>query len=270
MGIACATARGAAAQTAPKPADRGPQDVYDVNPDADAADRYEIEVYGSATVAAGHTMFELHSNYTPTGFTFDDDGTIPDNHALHESLEITRGFTDWFELGIYDFNSENPGDGWALAGTSIRPRVRAPESWGWPVGVSVSQELEWMGSKYSVDSWTYELRPIVDKQIERLYIAVNPTFDHALRGPDASKGFQFAPSADVGYDVTAQVNLALEYYLSLGRITNLLPSVSQQQQLFYAVNLNLSPSYEINFGYGVGLDRAVEKRMIKLILGRRM
>jgi hypothetical protein len=36
---------------------------------AAAQDNYEIQVYGSSTVAKGHTMFELHSNYTFLGST---------------------------------------------------------------------------------------------------------------------------------------------------------------------------------------------------------
>ena len=32
-----------------------------------AQDNYEIQVYGSETVDPGHTMLELHSNYTFNG-----------------------------------------------------------------------------------------------------------------------------------------------------------------------------------------------------------
>ncbi|HTR77777.1 MAG TPA: hypothetical protein VMH39_06690 [Gemmatimonadaceae bacterium] len=262
--------RVAPAQTTRPPIDRGPPDLLDVTPDADAGDRYEIEVYGAATVAPGRWMLELHSNYVADGFTYSVDGTIPDEHALHETLELTRGLTDWAELGGYVFTSQSPGRGWSAAGYSVRPRLRVPERWAWPVGVSLSQEVAWFKSEYSANAWTYELRPIIDKQIERWYLALNPTLERALRGPDASKGFILSPSADLGFDVTAAVNLSLEYYASLGRLAHPLPPVSREQQLFYAVNLNLSPRYELNAGYGRGLDRAAEKSMIKLILGRRL
>jgi hypothetical protein len=230
---------------------------------------YEIQVYGAATVDSGHTMVELHSNYTLHGFTMTDDGTIPDNHAIHETVEITHGFSSWTEIGFYIFTSDNPGYGEQWVGDHIRPRFRVPESWNWPVGFSISQEVGYVRPQYSADTWSYEFRPIIDKQIGKLYIAVNPAFEHSLRGPDSDKGFQFAPGVNVGYDVTEQVNLALEYYGSVGSPTAILPDTLQQHQLFYVANLNLSPDYEINFGYGVGLDRAVEKGIIKLILGRR-
>jgi hypothetical protein len=236
---------------------------------ATAQANYEIQVYGAATVDSAHTMFELHSNYTLKGFTTTDDGTIPDNHAIHETLEITHGFSSWTEVGFYFFNSDNPGYGFEYVGSHIRPRFRVPESWNWPVGFSISQEVGYVKPAYSADTWSYEFRPIIDKQMGKLYIAVNPAFEHSLRGPDSDKGFQFAPGVNVGYDVTEQVNLALEYYASVGNITAFLPDTAREQQLFYVANLNFSPNYEINVGYGVGLDRDAEKGIIKLILGRR-
>src|SRR5215472_18924554 len=53
---------------------------------AAAQDNYEIQVYGSETVAAGATMFELHSNFTWDGRRIDDAGLWPTEDALHETL----------------------------------------------------------------------------------------------------------------------------------------------------------------------------------------
>ena len=47
---------------------------------ARAQDNYEIQVYGSDTVAAGHTMVELHSN-----FTFQGSKTIGGRNVSHQS-----------------------------------------------------------------------------------------------------------------------------------------------------------------------------------------
>src|SRR5215467_14852428 len=55
-----------------------------------AQDNYEIQVYGSETVAPKTTMLELHSNFTVDGSKpvpgseYAADGTYPTNHALHE------------------------------------------------------------------------------------------------------------------------------------------------------------------------------------------
>jgi len=102
-----------------------------------AAD-YEIQVYGSETVAPRRTMVELHSNYTLKGERETINGVFPSHHALHETLEITHGFTSWFETGFYVFTSIQPGAGWEWVGNNIRPRIRVPAEWNWPVGVSLS------------------------------------------------------------------------------------------------------------------------------------
>src|SRR5215831_14119328 len=71
-----------------------------------AQENYEIQVYPSETVPRGGTMFELHSNYTRIGCAVGcPDGMLPTNHAVHETLEITHGFTDWSELGFYWFTA---------------------------------------------------------------------------------------------------------------------------------------------------------------------
>jgi hypothetical protein len=237
---------------------------------ASAQENYEIQVYGSETVARNVTMFELHSNYTLDGRRLVLDGELPTNHAIHETLEITHGWNDWSELGFYWFMSKPDGQGLQWVGTHLRPRVRAPESWGWPVGVSISQELGWSKAAFSGDTWTYELRPIIDKQMGRWYVSINPALEKSLRGPTASTPFSFAPNVDVGYDLTKQVNVALEYYGSTGTVNRIDPVAEQDHQLFYAVNLNVSPEWEFNLGFGTSLTASGDKKLIKMILGRRV
>ncbi|HVX38590.1 MAG TPA: hypothetical protein VHB25_03370 [Gemmatimonadaceae bacterium] len=238
---------------------------------AAAQENYEIQVYGSETMPAHSTMFELHSNFTVNGRRgLSDDGEFPTNHAIHETLEITHGFNDWSELGFYWFTSVPRGGNWDWVGTHIRPRVRVPESWGWPVGVSISQEFGWSKAQFSGDTWTYEFRPIIDKQLDRWYVAFNPALEKSLRGPNANKPFEFAPALNVGYDVTKQVNLAVEYYGGYGPVTGFDPAAEQEHQLFFATNLNLAPRWEFNLGYGTALTAGGDKKIVKMILGRRV
>ena len=74
-------------------------------------DNYEIQVYGYETVEAHHTMVELHSNFTFQGSKTFQDGLLPTNHQLHETIEITHGFNNWFETGFYIFTSAQNGQG---------------------------------------------------------------------------------------------------------------------------------------------------------------
>jgi len=242
---------------------------------AKAQDNYEIQVYGSDTVAPKTTMLELHSNFTVDGSypaprsRFTADGLYPTNHAEHETVEITQGMNSWSEVGFYIFTSARNGDGWQWVGDHIRPRVRAPDSWHWPVGVSLSMEFGYQRALFSKDTWTMELRPIVDKQIGRWYFAVNPALERSFHGPSVTEGVGFSPSAKFSYDFNKYISGGLEYYASYGSITDVASLHNQEQQFFPCVDLNLSEAWEFNFGMGVGVTRSTDHLIVKMIIGRR-
>ena len=161
-------------------------------------------------------MVELHSNFTVEGQTASIDGVYPTNHQEHETVELTEGLNDWSEVGFYIFTSEQDGHGVQWVGDHIRPRVRVPDSWGWPVGVSLSTEIGFQRSAYSTDTWTWEIRPIIDKSIGRWYFAVNPALERTLHGPDVNQGWGFAPSVKISYDFTRVVSGGIEWYADYG------------------------------------------------------
>ncbi len=154
-------------------------------------------------------------------------------------------------------------------GDHIRPRVRVPDSWHWPVGVSLSTEVGYQRAVYSPDTWTWEIRPIVDKAIGRWYFAVNPALERTWHGPDVAQGVGFAPGAKISYDFTNTVSAGFEYYADYGRLGNFDTIRQQQQQIFAVTDLNVSPKWEINFGVGIGPTAATDHLIIKGILGRR-
>ena len=127
---------------------------------AHAQGNYEIQVYGAATVAPHSTMVELHSNFTAQGQRYEIGGVYPTNHQEHETIEITTGINNWAEVGWYIFTSEQSGHGVQWVGDHIRPRVRVPDSWHWPLGVSLSTEVGYQRAVYSPDTWTWEIRPM--------------------------------------------------------------------------------------------------------------
>ena len=234
-----------------------------------AQGNYEIQVYGSETVAPRTTMVEVHSNFTAVGDRKPADGTAPTHHAEHETLEITQGVNDWSEVGFYVFTSEQSGLGAEWVGSHIRPRVRVPVSWHWPVGVSLSTEVGYQRALFDRDTWTWELRPIVDKEIGRWYFAVNPAFERTWHGPGVRDGLDFAPAVKVSYDFTKKVTGGVEYYADYGDARAIASLHDQQQQIFPAIDLNLSPQWELNFGVGVGPTAATDHWIVKTIVGRR-
>ena len=242
---------------------------------AHAQDNYEIQVYGADTVAPKTTMLELHSNFTVDGTKplpdskYAADGLYPTNHAEHETVEITQGINNWSEVGFYIFTSARDGDGWQWVGDHIRPRVRVPDSWHWPLGVSLSTEFGYQRRQFSTDTWTWEIRPIVDKTIGRWYFAVNPALERSFHGQTVNQGVGFSPSAKVSYDFNKYISGGLEYYADYGSLGGFYSFHNQQQQFFPAVDLNVSPNWEINVGVGVGPTSATDHLIVKAIVGRR-
>jgi len=189
--------------------------------------------------------------------------------TLHETLEITTGITPIFETGFYLFTSYVPGHGYQVVGSHIRPRIMVPSQWNLPVGLSLSVEFGYQRPEYSSATWSLELRPIIDKQWGRWYLALNPAFEKSVRGLNSSTGFDFGPSGKISFDVTKLVAFGVEYYSSLGPVGRFDGWENQQHQIFPAIDLNFSPAWEFNFGVGIGLTRSTDDLMIKLILGRR-
>jgi hypothetical protein len=234
---------------------------------AHAQGNYEIQVYGADTVAPRSTMVELHSNFTADGHP-KIGGVAATNHAEHETVEITQGINDWSEVGFYIFTSEQSGLGAQWVGDHIRPRVRVPDKWHWPVGVSLSNEIGYQRALFSPDTWTWEIRPIIDKTTGRWYFAVNPALERTWHGPDVNLGIDFSPAVKISYDITKKIAGGIEYYADYGNITNIASLHDQQQQIFPAIDLNVSPKWEINFGVGVGPTAATDHWIVKGILGR--
>ena len=233
-----------------------------------AQDNYEIQVYGSQTMAKQYTMAELHSNYTFGGSTETANKVLPTHHILHETIEITHGFSDCFEIGFYFFNAIGSGNRTNYVGSHIRPRIKVPDSWKWPVGVSLSIEGGYQKQEYSEDDWSVEIRPIIDRTLGRVYLSFNPTFEKSLHGLNSDQGYIFSPNLKANYSLGSVWAVGVEYYGSVGHLTNFASFNQQGHQLFAAADVNFSPKWELNFGYGYGFSLA-DNKIAKVILGYR-
>ena len=236
---------------------------------ASAQDNYEIQVYGSATIEPAVTMVELHSNFTLAGSENIANGVLPTQSSLHETIEITHGFSECFEVGGYLFTSLPRGGAWQWVGSHLRPRVSAPSHWAWPIGASLSIEAGYAKREFSVDTWDVEIRPIIDRQSGPWYFSLNPVFDHSLKGEGAARGFEFSPNAKVSFQLVEEIAIGLEYYGSIGPLTDPYPVHDQEHQLVPAIDLDVSPEWEINVGVCFGITPGTDHVIAKMILGRR-
>jgi len=234
-----------------------------------AQGNYEVQVYASQLTPKGVTMVELHSNITAKGTRGVMDGVLPTNRAVHETVEITHGFNEWFETGFYQFTSIQADGSWKWVGTHIRPRISLPEKYHLPVGLSLSTEFGYQRPNFDSDTWTWEIRPIIDKQIGRLYLAFNPTFEKSFHGPNKDAGYEFSPNIKFAYDVHRKVAVGLEYYGAYGPAFSWDRPRDTEQMFLPAIDVDFGKNWEFNFGVGVGVTQATDHLLIKAILGYR-
>jgi hypothetical protein len=235
-----------------------------------AQENYEIQVYGSETTPKNETVFELHSNFTGKGSLISENGVYFSNKIEHETIEITHGFGQNFEIGFYLFNAIGSQSRTGFVGTHIRPRVRVPENWHWPIGASLSAEIGVQNKLFSEDDFTLELRPIFDKSIHKIYFSFNPVLGKAFHGLNSKESFDFSPNLKASYELSKKVIGGLEYYGSLGTLNKFAPRALQDHCLFFAFDLDVHPKWELNFGYGVALNEKTDGNIIKMILGYRL
>lgn len=235
-----------------------------------AQENYEIQVYGSQTQRPGSTIFELHSNFTFNGEKETIKGVRPSYHALHETVEITHGISQNFELGFYLFTNYTAKYGYNVVGTHIRPRVMAPASWQWPVGVSLSAEVGYQRPQYAGETWSLELRPIVDKQWSKFYLSFNPTFGVAIKSSDNNHVPVFEPNVKAAYNAFRNWSLGVEYYGEMGAINAFETLAAQNHAVFLAADLLNNSAWELNTGAGFGLTPATDGFIFKVLVGRRV
>src|SRR4029434_5345897 len=89
-----------------------------------------------------------------------------------------------------------------FAGWRLRPRIRAPDQWNLPVGLSLSFEVAFPEPQFEENSATLEVRPIIEKAFGRWQVDLNPVIGRALSGPGTSEGWDFDPSGRLGFSDT--------------------------------------------------------------------
>ena len=188
----------------------------------------EIQVYASPTIGNNATIIELHSTYT-----FNGSKALlaaSDANWTNFTLEVTHGFADNFEIGLYLFTAVSPDGSYQYLGNQIRPRVIVPENWSWPLGASLSVELGFFRpDKESEFIWQGEVRPIFDKTINNWYFSFNPNIDFALTGDDKNVGM--APQFKAMFAIQKIAGLGFEYYGFLGTFDVVLPGQDQEHRI---------------------------------------
>jgi hypothetical protein len=236
---------------------------------AQAQNLFEVQVFPDEILERGQTELEFHSVVMPSGTRLTDDLLDPNGH-VHLSVEVSHGWTNAFETGVFVETSPSSGDDHpALTGFHFRPKFRLAEWPPFPFHVSVSLEYAFLKQPADLEfRQALAITPIFERHVGRFEISFNPALEITLTGPDAGSSPVFGPSAKAASRVGRSVWLGVEYYAETGSIRRLEPLSEQHHLIFPVLDIRSPSGWDLNFGIGRGLTGASEHWVVKTIVGR--
>ena len=231
-----------------------------------AIDFYEIQIYPTETVAREHLQVEVHSN-SVTVATGAAAHTALRPYEVHETVETTYGLFDHLELGQYLATVRFHNGNYEYAGsrTKLHFGIGDPSTGLGAVGGNL--ELDYMRSAAETNPLTFELRPILERRLDRLLLVANLSLVKPFRGPGTHQGVTFSPSGLLSYDLVDWLTPALEYYGDVGPLQAVPSASGQEHFLVPALDLHLLPRLELNIGMGFGVTQESRGTFVKSIIG---
>jgi hypothetical protein len=232
-------------------------------------DPFEFEVYPYQTVGRGVAELESLNSFVPKGHTEGDSGLssgdLPSNLMSRNAFELAYGLTDKIEAAAY-LNLAHPnGKPFRYAGSKFRLRGSLFEQGELPVDLGWYVELDWHKTPtFDGTELELEFKPIIEKDIGRFEIDVNPIFEKALNGEEQSAGVEFGYAAGVYYNFWRTISPGVEFYGGIGLIDDVDPPHDQQHYVFPVFRGLLPYGLEYNFGAGFGLTRGSDQVITKV------
>jgi len=237
---------------------------------ADAqVDPWEFEVYPYTTEGPGVMELETDNAVVANGHSAGGEGTAAGTFRSqgmwYNQYELTYGLTDRIEAAAYLNMAQPSGHGYWYAGSKYRLRGHLFDEETLPVNLGWYLELEWHKTpQFDGSELELELRPIIEKDLGRLSIVLNPKFEKAVfLGPDRNKGFEFGYANAIYYRWMRELSPGLEFYGGIGRIDDSDPLREQQHYIFPVVWGSLPNGIEYNIGPGFGLTRGSDRVIVK-------
>ena len=232
---------------------------------AAAQDAFEIQVYNAETAPPLQVGAEMHLNHFFVGSLVGDGPERPTNHVTHLTLEPHVGIASWCEAGGYFLMAFRADGTYDFAGLKLRFKMRWPAKlWG-VLGLALNQELSMTRRDYEADELGWEIRPVLDLEWQRLYLAVNPIVSVPLGARVVVP--ELAPSFKGAVRVVDFLSVGAEYYAAFGPLNRAVPVAEQSHRLFGALDFEWKYGrqlYDLNFAVGYGFT-GPEKWIAKLI-----
>ena len=233
-------------------------------------DPYEFEVYPYATLSRGMIEIESDNAVSANGFNQPDKGlggVYPSQGMWFSGEEITYGLTDRIETAAYVTFAQPSGHGFWWAGDKFRLRGRLFDPGTLPVDLGWYAELEWHKTPQFDDAdLELELKPIIEKDIGRFSLVLNPVFEKVLYGGGHHKGFEFGYRNGAYYRWLRYLSPGVEVYGAIGLIDNSDPLDEQQHYIFPVLWGQLPHGVEYSVGPGFGLTGNSDHVLVKFNL----
>jgi hypothetical protein len=236
---------------------------------ASAQNLFEVQVFPDEILKRGETAVEFHSVLMPSGTRLPDRMLDRSSH-VHLSFELSHGWSDRFETGVFlETSPSTDDDHAALTGFHFRPKLRFSEWRRFPFHTSVALEYAFVKQPGDLDfRQALALTPIFERHHGAFELSLNPSFEFALSGAYAGGSPVFEPSAKLASRVSSTVWLGVEYYAETGPIKHFDPLSEQHHLLFPTLDVRSAAGWDLNIGVGRGLNGASEHWVLKMIVGR--
>ena len=235
-------------------------------------DPWEFEVYPYATEQRGVAELEVDNAVVANGHSQGANGTasgtFPSQGIWYNQYELTYGLTDRIEAAAYLNMAQPSGHGYWYAGSKYRLRGRLFDEGTLPVDLGWYIELEWHKTpQFDDDPLELELRPMIEKDIGRFSIVLDPQFEKPIfTGPNKNKGFKFGYVNGIYYRWMRYLSPGVESYGAVGYIDDNDPLSAQQHYIFPLIWGELPHGIEYNIGPGFGLTRGSDHVIMKFNL----
>jgi hypothetical protein len=235
-------------------------------------DPWEFEVYPYKTEGRGVVELETDNAVAADGHSQGGNGTAKGTFRSHgmwyNGNEFTYGLTDRIEAAAYFDFAQPSGHGFWWAGDKLRLRGRLFDEDVLPVDLGWYLELEWHKTPQFDDAdLELELKPIMEKDIGRVSLILNPVFEKPLYGRGHDQGFEFGYRNGAYYRWTRYFSPGVEFYGGVGLIDDNNPLSAQQHYIFPVIWGQLPHDVEYSIGPGFGLTRGSDRMIVKFNLG---
>jgi hypothetical protein len=223
----------------------------------------EIQVYDGGLAEPGVYNLTWHNNYTFKGADSPAfPGAVIPEHSLNGVTEWAYGVNSWWEVGLY-LPLYTLGHGSVVTdGFKLRTLFATPHAAERQFFYGLGIELSYNARRWDTTRITSEFRPIVGWHLGKLDLIFNPILDTAY---DGFGNLVFAPSTRIAYNTSKRWAFAVEEYADFGAVNDLARGSEQSHQLFGVVDYS-GKKIDVEAGLGIGLTRAADDLVFKLIL----